>query len=208
MRKYYSKATIYMHKHDPVAALGEFETYMEIYQETFPDDKFYPLEEYAMFLADTGDFERAEEVAEEARNNIDDNEEWHTSDYSYALAYLERARGNYEEARIHFEKIPEDHRGVYAHCRLGHVYLELGRLDEAVASLEAALSNYSAGVAWAAPVVVKAHYLLGICYERSGWSTRAIEEYETFLDIWKDADPGIPEVEDARRRLADLMPKT
>lgn len=51
---------------------------------------------------------------------------------------------------------------------------------------------------------MKAHYLLGVAYEKSGWNNKAIEQYEEFLDIWEDSDPGIREIEDARRRLVRL----
>jgi len=45
---------------------------------------------------------------------------------------------------------------------------------------------------------------MGRLYEKKGLKERAIENYEKFLKLWKDADPGIAEVEDASKRLAGL----
>ncbi len=36
------------------------------------------------------------------------------------------------------------------------------------------------------------------------FKAKAIEHYEKFLSLWKDADPGILEVEDAKKRVAGL----
>ncbi|MFB0564306.1 MAG: tol-pal system YbgF family protein [Candidatus Aminicenantaceae bacterium] len=48
------------------------------------------------------------------------------------------------------------------------------------------------------------YYWLAKLYEQKDWKANAIEHYEKFLDLWKDADPGIPEVEDGKKRLAGL----
>ena len=45
---------------------------------------------------------------------------------------------------------------------------------------------------------------LATAYELKGWKGNAIEHNEKFLSLWKDADPGIAEVEDAKERLAGL----
>ena len=51
----------------------------------------------------------------------------------------------------------------------------------------------------------KSFFMLGKIYEHKGWKGKAIESYQKFLDLWKDADPDIPEIEDARRRLTALQ---
>jgi tetratricopeptide (TPR) repeat protein len=48
------------------------------------------------------------------------------------------------------------------------------------------------------------HYRLAILYEEKGWEGKAIEHYEKFLELWKNADSGVAEEEDARSRLAVL----
>ncbi len=56
-------------------------------------------------------------------------------------------------------------------------------------------------------IYTKSFYMLGKIYEEQGDIVKAVEHYEKFLDLWKDSDPGIAEVEDARERLAALKNK-
>ena len=51
----------------------------------------------------------------------------------------------------------------------------------------------------------KAFYMLSKIYEQKGHTTKAKEHYKKFLSLCKNADPSLPEVEDARTRLAGLQ---
>jgi hypothetical protein len=41
-------------------------------------------------------------------------------------------------------------------------------------------------------------------YEKKGSRDQAVSQYQKFLDIWKNADPDIPEIAEAKKRLETL----
>ncbi len=88
----------------------------------------------------------------------------------------------------------------------GRALLASGRASEAVKELETCVNRYFIEDFGSMSAGVEAHYYLGIAYEQSGAAKKAVRQYEEFLRIWKDADPGMKTVEDARARLARLRP--
>ena len=124
--------------------------------------------------------------------------------YWWVVGSIELAKGNLEASITNLEKAAKSDPAFGYHFVLAQAYLQSGRLDEAVAEFEKVLSINAPLSAISA---VKAYYLLGLAYEKSGWNKKAIEKYEEFLDIWKNADPVIPEVEDAKERLKKLKSK-
>jgi tetratricopeptide (TPR) repeat protein len=78
-----------------------------------------------------------------------------------------------------------------------------GDLEAAKKEYENILTLTTGRLFWG-DLYVKSYYQLGKIHEQLGNEAKAIEHYEKFLDLWKDADPGLPEVDDARKRLAGL----
>jgi len=202
--KYFLKAILYDQKGDLDAALREMEQGVEVLRQADPDSPVYARNHLVWILSRKGEIAKAEQVVNALEKDIEGKDAAYGGLYWHARGCLELAKGNPEAAVADFEKADQIIIEFYIRYPLCTAYLEANMVGEAVASLEKMLSKYTAGRAGIATWGVKAHYLLGLAYEKSGWNSKAIEKYQEFLEIWKDADPGIPEVEDARERVARL----
>jgi serine/threonine protein kinase/tetratricopeptide (TPR) repeat protein len=199
-------ADIHLERGEYESAREEARRYRAIVMKAYPENPSYVADFYAHLLAEAGWVEEAEVALEAAEGRPDSETLKQFFSYYVAQGCIARARGNLDEAIGRLEKALDVASDPHFHVRsmLATVYLEAGRYDLAVATLERALSRYDNGRVLAAILAVKAYYLLGRAYEASGWNQKAIDQYEIFLSIWKDADPGIPMVEDARQRLERL----
>jgi serine/threonine protein kinase/tetratricopeptide (TPR) repeat protein len=80
---------------------------------------------------------------------------------------------------------------------------QLGNIDGARGEYEKIVS-LGIGRKTYGDVYCRSYYRLGKISEQLANKAEAAEHYRKFLDLWKDADPGLPEVEDAKKRLAGL----
>ncbi len=90
---------------------------------------------------------------------------------------------------------------------LARAYEMKGDIDQAIGTLEslARVDPKRDGPRLTPP---KVYYDLGRLYEKRGQTDSALNNFRKFLVLWKDADPGLPEVLDAKARLAALKVKT
>jgi len=86
---------------------------------------------------------------------------------------------------------------------LGLLHFKTGELDQAIEQFES-IQGLTLGRLYYGDIYAKSYYTMGKIFQQKGWEGKAIENYEKFLSLWKDADPGLREVDDAKERLAGL----
>jgi serine/threonine protein kinase/Tfp pilus assembly protein PilF len=96
-----------------------------------------------------------------------------------------------------------DHNVPFLKDVLARAYQKNGQLDKAIAEYER-LITFDPNREERYLIHPIYYYRLAKLYKQRGDSAKAIEHYERFLHLWKYADPGTAEVNDARERLADL----
>jgi tetratricopeptide (TPR) repeat protein len=136
--------------------------------------------------------------------------------YEHLVGMIALGEGRPREAVSHFERAvselafpaslyTDDHLilDAFYYEPLAEAYYLSGDLEKAQQTYEKTIGmtigRYLYGDRYA-----RSFYRLGIIAEKQGNKVKAADHYRKFLDLWKDADPGQPEVEDAKKRLAGL----
>ncbi|MGB6866895.1 MAG: tetratricopeptide repeat protein, partial [Candidatus Aminicenantaceae bacterium] len=128
--------------------------------------------------------------------------------YHHLMGLNELKRNNFSEAikelkkAISFLSLQMSNSALFIDS-LASAYYKAGDLEKALKEYERIIS-LTYGRLYYGDIYAKSFYMLGKINEERGNTAKAIEHYEKFLALWKDADPGIAEVEDARERVAGL----
>jgi serine/threonine protein kinase/Tfp pilus assembly protein PilF len=156
--------------------------------------------------------EEAQEVADVLKRLLDSGSNRKAERfYLQLIGMIELKRKNFQKAiqllKQAVELLPSQSGPEYGQALffqpLALAYFESEDLDKAQNEYEQIVS-LSTGRLFYGDIYAKSFFMLGRIHEQQGDTAKAIEYYEKFLNLWKDADPGIAEVEDARKRLAGL----
>lgn len=119
-------------------------------------------------------------------------------DYSKAIGDLAQAVDSLYAPEENFPRIQ-----AWFISSLAEAYYKAGNLKKAQEEYEKVGSLYLGRVE-DGDLYALSFYMLGRIAEQQGQKMRAVDEYQKFLDLWKDADTGRPEVQDASKRLTGL----
>jgi len=209
---HYKLAYIYLIKGNPEEALKEASKVWE----SAPENQTFwrqmsNLELKAYMHIEMKLLDEAQKAADELKELIGKSiYKKNISSYYHLMGSIELEKENFPKAIEYFKEafslfgygpLVQDATDIEP---LALAYYKAGNLDEAREHYEWITSLTWGRRNWG-DIYAKSFYMLGKIYKEQGKKEEAVENYEKFLDLWKDADPGISEVEDAKKQLAELQ---
>jgi tetratricopeptide (TPR) repeat protein len=187
-------------------ALEEIDEAIAIRHQINPEDKVSNRVTLVRALIQAGRIDEAAEVLVTMKSDRESAQDPQQL-YWQGTGYLKLAQGDPEAAAACFEKAAGEnsYRTDFAPQYLrGRALLAAGEAEQAVTVLESRVNCYSETRLKECVASATIHYYLAQAYEAAGHPEKAIPQYDHFLTIWKDADSTLPELTDARERLARL----
>lgn len=155
---------------------------------------------WSAFVAtvEKGDMRRAqklEEIVLAKAKNTDRGARVNQRFEFFQHGYIALKKGQSDQAVLNFQEALKRKPPIWNiesyEDSLANAYLELGRIDEAIAEYQRILQLN--------PNYPLAHFNLARAFEQKGLKEEARTEYLNFLEIWNQADEDIPEIIAARK---------
>jgi eukaryotic-like serine/threonine-protein kinase len=167
----------------------------------------------ALALAYVGDEGRAQALADDLGKRFPENTIWQFSYLPTLRAKLAVSRGNASEALESLRATTPYELGqmtafaypwtaLYPVYVRGEAYLAAHQGSEAAAEFQKILDHR--GIVVIEPIGALAHLGLARAYALSGDTAKAKTAYQDFLALWRDADPDIPILKQAKAEYAQL----
>ncbi len=208
LEKIYQRGLIFLLQEKPDSAVVQFREARQMVQRIDSTHHWNVITQgrIAEALAIAGEEIKARDTLKNCWATMDTTKSGSVNTFKFYNALMEYNLGNYDSALAVLEKRSLDNFTIKV--TIGSIRLAAGQTEKAVSHLEEAMSEYTVNRFYHPERSVMGHYYLAQAYEAAGRTNDAIEQYETFLDIWKNADEGLRPVEDARARLTRLKNKS
>ena len=195
-------STVYAEIGDVGRILPEAQAFIANHLQANPDDSLGCDEFYCYLLTENQDYEQVRATLEQMDARTADG---HGREHYWRTAgWLALEEGRADSAVVYFERAKKGQDDFGSNYALSLAYLAAQRHTDATMLLESVVRRYSEDRAFRPLWAAKVYYHLGVAYQESGRPEKAAEQFETFLEIWKDADPGLDALKDAQKRLAAL----
>ena len=207
-------AILYLRTKQSQQALEEFTAVEEIAQKAESiSGQIQALYAKGIAHAQMKSYDEASRIAEEIKKSI---QPWMYKKliryHNHLLGMIAFERGNFSESIADLRRAvlslysPEDNlpriQALFIFT-LAKAYYQTGNMYDAQQEFEKIPSLYLGRIG-DGDFYARSLYMLGKISEQTGQKEKAAEYFERFLNLWKDADPGMAEVEDAQARLAVL----